>query len=120
MSRPRTVLVIDDEHAIRWSVSGYLEDSGYVVFLAADGEEGLRLFERQTTDVVLTDMRMPKLDGLGVISAIRALSPSTPIIALTGDGSVRDEAIRTGAVMCMTKPILNLGDLVAAIEKVLA
>src|SRR4051812_36461492 len=122
MPDPRKVLVlvIDDEPMIRKSVGGYLEDSGYEVSVASDGEEGVAAFQHDEHDIVLTDMRMPKLAGLGVISAIRATPPSTPIIALSGTRDIVEEATRRGANLCLTKPILDLSDLVKAIEKLLA
>ena len=86
MSERRTVLVIDDEAMIRLTLTAYLEDSGYRVLEAADGEEGVELFRRLHPDIVLTDLRMPKLDGLGVIAVIKAESPATPVIAITGTG----------------------------------
>ena len=122
MSERRTVLVIDDEAMIRLTLTAYLEDSGYRVLEAADGEEGVELFRRLHPDIVLTDLRMPKLDGLGVIAVIKAESPATPVIAITGTGdpmAVHD-TMALGAFGCLFKPFMDLGLLEKAIGQALA
>ena len=121
MSRMRTVLIIEDDPQYRLTLTAYLEDSGYTVFEAADGLEGMEVFSRVRPDIVLTDLRMPKLDGLGVISAVKARSPATPVIAITGtrDPLAEENALSLGAWRCLLKPIECLGVLEAAIEKAL-
>jgi len=117
MSRPHTVLIIDDDPQFRLTLTGYLEDSGYIVLEAGDGLEGLETFTRARPDIVLTDLRMPVLDGFGVITDIKRQSPATPVIALTGTGDTRapDEALRLGAWACLSKPMEDLGILGAAL-----
>jgi len=121
MSKPCKVLIIDDDPPILLTLKAYLEDSGYVVFQAADGEEGLQVFARSKPDIVLTDLRMPKLDGFGVIAAIKAQSPATPVIVFTGTGEhyVTQDVVRLGAWCCLYKPLGDLNNLVAAIEMAL-
>jgi CheY-like chemotaxis protein len=116
MSDPCTVLVIDDEAAIRFSVRSFLEDIGYVVHVAADGREGLQVFDEKNPDVVITDLRMPIVGGLEVIAAIRTKRPATPIIALSGDYRSYDPAATQGAII-VPKPVLHLSTLVDAIER---
>jgi sigma-B regulation protein RsbU (phosphoserine phosphatase) len=121
MSRAFTVLVIEDDPQYRMTLTAYLEDSGYTVLEAADGLEGLEVFTRARPDIVLTDLRMPKLDGLEVIAAVKARSPSTPVIALTGrrDRLAEENALRLGAWRCLSKPIEDLSVLEAAMVKAL-
>lgn len=122
MNNPRNVLIIDDDPCTLTALKDYLEDSGYTVFPAADGEEGVQLFERLQPDIVLTDLRMPKLDGFGVITAVKAQSPATPIIVFTGTGEhhVTNDVVRLGAWCCLYKPLDDMSNLVAAIEMALA
>jgi CheY-like chemotaxis protein len=115
------VLVIEDDLQFRLTLTAYLEDSGYTVLEAADGLEGLEVFTRARPDIVLTDLRMPKLDGLGVIAAVKARSPSTPVIAFTGtrDPLAEENALRLGAWGCLLKPMEDLSVLEAAVMKAL-
>lgn len=122
MAERCTVLVIDDDSLVRMTLVAYLEDSGYSVIEAADGEEGVELFRKLLPDIVLTDLRMPKLDGFGVIAAIQTLSPRTPVVAITGTGdpAAATEALRLGARGFLTKPIIDFSELEASIERALA
>ncbi len=122
MSSPSNVLIIDDDPTILMTLRAYLEDSGYIVSEAADGEAGVQAFLRTKPDIVLTDLRMPKLDGYGVITAIKADSPATPIIVFTGTGEhhVTNDVVRLGAWCCLYKPLGDLNNLLAAIELALA
>lgn len=118
MASQLSVLVIDDDPDILLTLTAYLEDSGYVVYAAMDGEEGLEIFARSHPDVVVTDLRMPKRDGFEVIAAITAESPTTAVIALTGTGEchVSEQVAKLGAWCCLYKPLTDLNDLVVAIE----
>ena len=121
MGRACTVLVIEDDPQFRLTLIAYLEDSGYAVLEAADGLEGLEVFTRARPDIVLTDLRMPKLDGLGVISAVKARSSATPVIAITGtrDPLAEESALSLGAWRCLFKPIEDLSVLEAVVMKAL-
>ncbi len=121
MGRAWKVLVIEDDPQFRMTLTAYLEDSGYTVLEAADGLEGLEVFSRAGPDIVLTDLRMPKLDGLGVIAAVKAKNPATPVIAFTGtrDPLAENDALRLGAWGCLFKPIEDLSILEAAVVKAL-
>lgn len=117
-NNPRIVLIIDDDPDILLTLRAYLEDTGYVVLQASDGVEGVDLFNRQKPDVVLTDLRMPKMDGFGVISAIRLVSSETPVIVFTGTGehNVTKDVVQLGAWCCLYKPLGDLNNLIVAIE----
>ena len=84
------ILIIDDEAIIRESISTYLEDSGFSVDQSSDGLEGLALFRAEKPDVVLLDLRMPKMDGLEVLATMMAESATTPVIVITGAGVLQD------------------------------
>jgi phosphoserine phosphatase RsbU/P len=110
MNKPYTVLVIDDDALMRMTLKAYLEDSGYSVVEAEDGEQGIELFNRERPDIVLTDLRMPKMDGFEVIARVKRDSPGTPILAITGTGDedTAAEAVRRGACDALLKPINDL------------
>jgi len=105
-----TLLTIDDDEVVRESISIYLEDSGFDVHEACCGHEGVEFFAKLQPDIVLTDLQMPDMGGLDVISKIRDISPETPIIVVSGTGVLEDsvEAIRRGAWDYIYKPITDL------------
>lgn len=115
------VLSIDDEMVLRQSIVAYLEDSGFNMIEANDGEEGLEVFRREKPDLVLTDLQMPKMSGLDVLTQIAKESPDTPIIVVSGAGGMSDviEALRRGAWDYITKPITDLAVLEHSICKCL-
>ncbi len=121
MSKECTVLVIEDDPRFRLTLTAYLEDSGFTVLEAADGLEGMEIFTRARPEIVLTDLRKPRLDGCGVIAAVKAQSPATPVIAFTGtrDPQAEENALRLGAWGCLLKPLVDLSVLEAAVVKAL-
>jgi len=80
------ILVIDDEEPVRAMIREMLERVGHTVEEAADGEEGIRAFQRHPADLVITDILMPNKGGLVAIRELREASPSAPIIAISGGG----------------------------------
>lgn len=84
--RNRRVLVIDDTESVRESLRIALEGAGYDVTAAADGQRGLEALAESAFDVVVTDLWMPKLDGLNLIKRIRDERPGLRIFAITGGG----------------------------------
>ena len=123
MTKPHdaTILTIDDEQTIRDSFRYFLEDLDYQVIEAEDGAAGIELFEKARPDLVLVDLRMPKVDGLKVLARIKSLAPETPIIVVSGTGTIGHavEALRLGAWDYLLKPIDNLSILQHAVEKCL-
>jgi len=116
-----SILTIDDEPGIRQNLTAYLEDCGYRTLDAADGGTGMEIFRRERPDVVLCDLRMPGMDGLEVLGHIRAESPDTPVIVVSGVGTLGDvvEALRQGAWDYLTKPILDMEFLESAVGRAL-
>jgi DNA-binding response OmpR family regulator len=100
------ILVVDDEGAIRYSISKTLQRVGYQVHTAASGEEALEMMLRQTYDVVLTDIRMPGLSGVELLRRIKEQAPDAVVILLTGYASLETaiESLRLGAHDYLVKP----------------
>ncbi|MCG8637118.1 MAG: response regulator [Desulfobacterales bacterium] len=116
-----TILLIDDEVSIRESLSSFLIDEGYRVFTAEDGDIGLDIYFREEIDIVLTDLRMPVMDGLEVMTAIHRHDPDVPMVVVSGAGKKQDviKALQMGAKDYITKPITDLDMIGHVIEKAL-
>ena len=112
------VLSIDDDQSVRESLANFLEDFGFTVLQAGDGEDGLAVFAANRPDMVLVDLRMPRMDGLQVLARVRELSPETPIMVVSGAGDIRDvvEALRRGAWDYLIKPIQDMNILVHSVR----
>ncbi len=118
-ARAATVLVADDEANIRNGLAQALRDTYHVV-TAPDGEAALHCIEGQKIDAAVVDLRMPRLDGAGLLRKISADWPGIPVIILTGHGTIGDavRAIRNGAYDFLTKPV-NLDHLSAVLRRAL-
>jgi two-component system alkaline phosphatase synthesis response regulator PhoP len=116
----QTILVVDDEQQIVRVVKGYLENAGYRVLTASNGEEALRQAERHKPDLVVLDLLMPQVDGLEVTRRLRAEMPETAIIMLTARVEEMDRilGLKMGADDYVTKPF-SPRELVARVEAVL-
>jgi DNA-binding NtrC family response regulator len=100
------ILIIDDEKAIRKTLSEILSFEGYKIEEAADGEEGLRKFKDKSFDVVLCDIKMPKLDGIEFLQKAGESNADIPIIMISGHGNIETavEAVKKGAYDYISKP----------------
>ena len=100
------ILIIDDERAIRSTLSEILQYEGYAVELAENGEEGLQKFREQPFDVVLCDIKMPKVDGIEFLEKAHSHNADTPIIMVSGHGTIETavEAVKKGAFDYISKP----------------
>ncbi|MBL7770200.1 MAG: sigma-54-dependent Fis family transcriptional regulator [Flavipsychrobacter sp.] len=100
------ILIIDDERAIRKTLGEILSYEGYKVEEASDGEEGLKKFKEKNYDVVLCDIKMPKLDGIEFLDKAREANPDIPIIMISGHGTIETavEAVKKGAFDYISKP----------------
>lgn len=101
-----TILIIDDEKAIRKTLSEILSFEGYKIEEAADGEEGLKKFKDKPFDVVLSDIKMPKIDGIDFLQKATEANPDVPIIMISGHGNIETavEAVKKGAYDFIQKP----------------
>lgn len=120
--RGRQLLVIDDDSLVRQSIVAYLEDSGFRVHEESDGHSGIAWFRKNKPDLVLTDLRMPDLDGLSLMRAVKQIDPDTPVIVISGLGMVSDvvEALRLGAADYLIKPLVDMEVLTHSINKALS
>lgn len=100
------VLIIDDEKAIRKTLAEILSYEGYKIDEAENGEEGLKRFKEKTYDVVLCDIKMPKLDGIEFLDKAREHNPDVPVIMISGHGTIETavEAVKKGAYDYISKP----------------
>ena len=100
------ILIIDDEKAIRKTLSEILSFEGYKIDEASDGEEGLKKFKDKNYDVVLCDIKMPKIDGIEFLQKAGEANPDIPIIMISGHGNIETavEAVKTGAYDYISKP----------------
>jgi DNA-binding NtrC family response regulator len=101
-----SILIIDDEKAIRKTLAEILSFEGYKIDEAADGEEGLKRFSEKNYDLVLCDIKMPKLDGIEFLERAKMVHPDVPIIMISGHGNVDTavEAVKKGAFDYISKP----------------
>jgi len=106
MTQAARLLIIDDEEAIRDSMGQVLAKEGYIVKTVERGGDGLALFSPEAFQAVFLDLRLPDTDGLTVLGQLKELSPETPVIIITGYGSIESavEAIKLGAHDYLTKP----------------
>ncbi len=101
-----SILIIDDEKSIRKTLNEILSFEGYKVEEAADGEEGLKKFKEKNFDIVLCDIKMPKLDGIEFLEKAREINDEVPIIIISGHGNIETavEAVKKGAYDYISKP----------------
>jgi two-component system, OmpR family, alkaline phosphatase synthesis response regulator PhoP len=116
----RTILVIEDDAAIRQGIVDALEFSGYTPLQAADGNKGLALARESTCDLILLDLVMPGPDGLEILKTVRQERPTLPVIVMTARGEEKDriKGLHLGADDYVVKPF-SIKELLARIEAVL-
>jgi len=107
---PKRILVIEDDPDARSLIQAILKQAGYEVSLAADGREGLEKTTNESPDLIITDIAMPRIDGLRLIQLLRTmpLFRSLPILAITSFGVERaTAAIKAGANRALARPVHN-------------
>jgi DNA-binding response OmpR family regulator len=115
------ILVVEDDPSIRRTLQIALSQAGYQVIEARDGQEAMRLWRDQGADLVITDLHMPDKNGLEVIMELRALIPSTPIVAMSDGGRSKQsgllgDAKLLGAVRTVAKPF-RLEEMLAVVDQ---
>jgi DNA-binding NtrC family response regulator len=114
----RSILVVDDDHRVRTSLSEALEDRSTQVYVAEDGEAALAAIARDAPDLVISDVRMPGMDGLALLGVVKERVPDLPVILMTAfdDLPTVVQAMRQGAVDFLVKP-LDLEQVKEVMEK---
>ena len=112
------ILVIDDEKPTLSMFRLFLDAYGYRVYTAENGADGLDIFRKEKPAIVLTDIKMPGIDGLAVLPQIKKIAPRTAVIVITGHGDtdLAEQAVELHAVDFINKPIKKEA-LDAALEK---
>jgi DNA-binding response OmpR family regulator len=121
--RPQTILIVDDDAQIRKLLRVILTREGYAIEEAPDGHAALETFKRQPADLIITDLIMPRKEGIETIMDLRKLNPAVKIIAISGGGQLDPQtylifASGLGAAVTMSKPI-DTGKLVATVKTLL-
>jgi two-component system nitrogen regulation response regulator NtrX len=117
------ILIVDDEPDIASTLSMLMTDEGYQVITASNGQEALKLFSSHPVDVVISDIRMPIVDGLSLLRRIKALDPEAAIIMMTGFASVENAVSamkENGAYDYLMKPLEDIDALVMSVSRALA
>jgi two-component system NtrC family response regulator len=106
MTLPQTILLIDDDESLRRVMEFHLQEDGYRVLTETDGRSGLQRFQAEAVDLVVTDIRMPEMDGMELLTRLKAMQPDLPVIVLTAHGTIDSavEAMKLGASDYLTKP----------------
>jgi DNA-binding NtrC family response regulator len=114
------ILIVDDEKSIRRTLRDILEYEDFTVEEAGDGQEGLALALKEKFDIILSDIKMPKLDGMEFLDKYMATNPDTPIVMISGHGNIETavEAVKKGAYDFIAKP-LDLNRLLVTIRNAL-
>ncbi len=106
--RNQTILIVDDEYLIRWSLTQALSQQGYRVSSVENGKRAIEALERESFDFVITDLLMPELDGWGVLEAVQKTLPRSRVIIMTAYGKegTGETAIQKGAWAYVEKPFV--------------
>jgi len=101
-----TILIVDDEKNYLVVLSAFLSEEGYETMTAEEGQEALEILETADIDLVLTDMKMPSMDGIELLRRIKKKSPDLPLVVMTAYGTVEKavEAMQQGAFNFIQKP----------------
>ncbi len=111
------VLIVDDDESDRMLMRALLGAEGHVMYFASNGEEALKLYLRHPIDVVVTDIQMPRGDGIELISALKGLDPDASIVAVSGQKPHKLQVAQlAGARSILLKP-LTKDALIEAVEK---
>jgi len=115
------ILVIDDEPQVLQQVQDFLFRKGHRAVTARSGDEALRALLDGEFDAVLTDVRMPGMDGVTVMHEIKKLRPKLPVVMMSGHSDVNaDEMIAEGAAAWINKPFSDLGKLIQTLQSVIS
>ena len=115
-----SILVLDDKEVTRTKLARILSKEGYQIYTGCDGQEGIELFKKTKIDIILADLKMPKMNGLEVLREAKKLTDDVEVILVTGygDEDTAIQSMRQGAMNYLKKPI-DIDQMVAAIEQAL-
>lgn len=121
MGDKRSILVVDDEESLRTVLSSELVSEGYDVGTAADGDDAITELQKKSYDLLLLDIKMPRVNGFEVLRFVKDKHPHTRVIMLTGFADLKNaiESKKLGAEDFVSKPY-DLVDLLTTIERVMA
>lgn len=121
MPEKSKILVVDDEDALRTVLSGELVSEGYDVSTASDGDDAIANLQKESFDLVLLDIKMPRVNGFEVLKFVKEKFPRTKVVMLTGFADLKNaiESKKLGAEDFVSKPY-DLVDLLTTIERVLS
>jgi DNA-binding NtrC family response regulator len=107
MEKHKSILLVDDDKDICTSLTKVFEKSGYAVFTAHDGREALDFLDKNTVDIIISDLRMPNMDGMEFMKEIRRRKIEIPVIYLTAYGEVESymDLMNMGAFEYLNKPV---------------
>lgn len=113
------IVLIDDEPIIHQALGAFLHRSGHQVRSATDGNDGLALASEHKPDLIISDIRMPGIDGLELLEKLKMRTPTTPVVLITGHGDITTavSALDRGAFAYLRKPV-KLEELVGVIERI--
>ncbi|MCS6971059.1 MAG: response regulator [Planctomycetota bacterium] len=122
MQQSAQVLAVDDDPTMRLALQGMLQARGYRCAVVESGQEALRYLDRHGADVLITDLLMPGMDGVALLTAVRSQGLLTRCIVLTGYATIANltACLREGAVALVAKPLHDPQPLYAAIDHALA
>ena len=114
------ILVIDDNESVRYTLESVLDEAGFKTVAVEDGFKAIEEVKSKSYDLIICDMKLPKMDGMQIMEEIMKISPETPLIFLTAFGDIKNavEAMRKGAFDYITKPFDN-DDMIITIKKAL-
>jgi CheY-like chemotaxis protein len=106
-TRKDSILLVDDDPEVAWALGRYFARAGFPVTTCGDGEEAIALLESRDFDTVITDIQMPRLNGLALVDWLRANRASTRVVVITAFGgpSIRHLSIKKGAILYLEKPV---------------
>jgi two-component system nitrogen regulation response regulator NtrX len=118
MNERPTILIADDDPQIATTLAEHLTEQGYEVTTASDGDETMALLVKSQFALVVLDLKMPKVNGFGVLKFIKQANPSTKVVVLTGYADLRNamECRRLGADDFIRKPY-DLGDIIDTVAR---
>ena len=114
------ILVVDDDYHLRNTIQLMLEEEGFVVQIAADGQEAVELAQSQQPALIVLDMGLPLLDGYEVAVQVRSrYGANVPVVLITADGQAQEKSQRLGATAYLRKPF-DMDDLIQVVQQALA